>query len=399
MTNPTDIPQLRLRPKKSPQRFRRGAPWVFADEVVLDRRTRAIEAGSLVQVTDEAREPFALATINPGSKIIARILDHDPEAVLDAAWFEARIARALELRETLYDAPFYRLIHAEADGCPGLIVDRFGDQLVMQPNTAWADRNVDTISAALLAVTGARSIYLNASSRARRLEGLDDAARALAGDVPGTLDVPMNGATYRADIAGGQKTGLFFDQRDNHAAAARFAKGRRMLDVFCHVGGFGLASLAAGATDVLALDSSQPALDLATEGAVASGFGDRFATRTGDAVASLRALNDEDRRFGLVVCDPPAFAPHKEALEAGLRGYERVANHGAKLVEPGGYLVLCSCSQAADPAAFRTACLTGIGRARRRAQLLMTGGAGPDHPAHTHLADTGYLKALFFRLD
>lgn len=209
----------------------------------------------------------------------------------------------------------------------------------------------------------------------------------------------MNGATYLADLTGGQKTGLFYDQRDNHAFAARLAPGGRMLDVFSHVGGFALAALAGGAASALAVDSSAPALALAEGGARASGLADRFATRRGDAFDVMAELAAEGARFDLVVCDPPAFAPAKPALEAGLRAYERVARLGAGLVAPGGYLVLCSCSHAADLGAFRTACTRGIGRGGRAAQLIHTGFAGPDHPQLPQLAESGYLKALAFRLD
>ncbi len=172
-----------------------------------------------------------------------------------------------------------------------------------------------------------------------------------------------------------------------------------MLDVFSHVGGFGLAALANGAASVLAVDGSAPALDLARQGAAASGVADQFDTRQGDAFATLEALTAEGAQFDVVICDPPAFAPAKPALEAGLRAYERVARLAAPLVAPGGYLVLCSCSHAADLSAFRNACGRGIGRGGRRAQLIHTGQAGPDHPMLPQLAESGYLKALFYRLD
>jgi 23S rRNA (cytosine1962-C5)-methyltransferase len=209
----------------------------------------------------------------------------------------------------------------------------------------------------------------------------------------------MNGATYMADVMGGQKTGLFYDQRPNHAFAARLAKGARVLDVFSHVGGFALAALAGGAESALAVDASAAALTLATEGAAASGVADRFATRQGDAFEVLEALGAEGAQFDLVICDPPAFAPAKPALEAGLRAYERIARLAAPLVAPGGYLILCSCSHAADLSSFRNASARGIGRGGRRGQILHTGFAGPDHPLLPQLAESGYLKSLVFRLD
>jgi 23S rRNA (cytosine1962-C5)-methyltransferase len=208
----------------------------------------------------------------------------------------------------------------------------------------------------------------------------------------------MNGATYKADILGGQKTGLFFDQRPNHAFAARLAPGGCVLDVFAHVGGFSLAALAGGAETALAVDGSAPALALAAEGAARSGLGAGLQTWRSDAFDALAELGAQEARFDLVVCDPPAFAPSKKALEPGLRAYERVAKLAAPLVAEGGYLTLCSCSQAADLAKFRAACIRGIGRAGRSGQLVHTGFAGPDHPQHPQMAEAGYLKSLFFRL-
>lgn len=208
----------------------------------------------------------------------------------------------------------------------------------------------------------------------------------------------MNGAVYMADLTGGQKTGLFFDQRENHAFAARLAKDARVLDLFSHVGGFGLAALAQGASEALCVDGSASALDLAEAGAKASGVADRFATRKGDAFAVTDDMAIAGEMFDVVIADPPAFAPNKQALHKGLRAYERAALHAAKLVAPGGYLVLCSCSHAAELGKFRQASIRGIGRAGRRAQLIGTGGAGPDHPTHPSLAESSYLKALFFRL-
>ena len=387
---------VRLRP----DRRRRGlGPWAYADEVVLDRRTRALAPGSVVTVEDSERRPLATAGFNPASKIALRWLDADPGAEIDRGWFERRLRRALALRETLFDAPFYRLIHAEADGLPGVVIDRFGAAAVMQPNAAWAEARLDDLAAALATVAGVGTVLKNAGGRARALEGLDDAPALLAGALDGPIAVPMNGATYFADLAGGQKTGLFYDQRPNHAFAARLGRGRSVLDVFAHVGGFGLAALAAGATSALAVDGSAPALALAERGAAAGAVADRFETLKADAFDAMASLAAGGRRFGLVVCDPPAFAPAKAALDAGLRAYERVARLGAGLTEPDGFLILCSCSHAADLARFREASLRGIQKAGRRAQILHVGGAGPDHPVHAGLAETSYLKALFLRLD
>jgi 23S rRNA (cytosine1962-C5)-methyltransferase len=398
-TAPHGMPIVRLRPKGEARAIRHGFPWVYSDELVLDRRTQGLPPGAFAVLEDADRRPLGLVTVNPASKIVARVMDMNAGAVVDLAWLAARIARAAALRDRLHDAPFYRLVHAEADGLPGVVIDRFGDTAVIQPNAAWAEAHLDTLVAALVAVTGVDTVVKNGTGRSRVLEGLAEETVVLRGAVAGPIPVPMNGATYLADVMGGQKTGLFFDQRPNHAFAARLARGARVLDVFSHVGGFALAALAAGAESALAVDGSAPALALATRGAEATGVADRFATRQGDAFAVLEALAAEGAQFDLVICDPPAFAPSKQALEAGLRAYDRVARLAAPLVAPGGYLGLCSCSHAVDLSSFRNASARGIGRGGRRGQLIHTGGAGPDHPVLPQLAESGYLKTLFFRLD
>jgi len=392
-------PVVRLKPKAEARAIRHGFPWVYADELVTDRRTQSLPHGALAVLEDGDRRPLGLVTVNTKSKIICRMLDRDPMAVIDENWFVARLTRAHAMRARLYDQPFYRLVHAEADGLPGVVIDRFGDVAVIQPNAAWAEAHLEMLEAALARVTGVRHIVKNGTGRSRGLEGLTEDSAVLRGTVAGPIAVPMNGAAYLADVMGGQKTGLFFDQRPNHAFVASLAEGMRVLDMFAHVGGFGLAALAGRAASVLAGDASAAALSLAVRGAEASGVADRFAVRQGDAFEMLEALGVEGAVFDLVICDPPAFAPAKPALEAGLRAYERIARLAALLVAPGGYLVLCSCSHAADLASFRNACARGIGRGGRRSQLIHTGQAGPDHPMLPQLAESGYLKALFFRLD
>ena len=392
-------PVVRLNPKGDARAIRHGFPWVYANEVVTDRRTKGLVAGTIAILEDAERRPMGLVAVNPASKIFCRMLSRDVDVPVDAAWFERTIGAALQHRETLYSEPNYRLVHAEADGMPGVIIDRFGDVAVVQPNAAWADVMIETLVDALVKVTGVTTVIMNGTGRARTLEGLEETTVVMRGDAPtAPIPVKMNGATYMADVMGGQKTGIFFDQRPNHAFAAGLAKDARVLDVFSHVGGFGLAALANGAQSVLAVDGSAPALALAEAGAEAMGVSDKFETRKGDAFATLEALAEEGAQFDVVICDPPAFAPGRKSLDAGLRAYERVARLAAGLVKEGGYLGVCSCSHAADLTKFRNASARGIGRAGKRSQVIYTGFAGPDHPLMPHLAESGYLKAVFFRL-
>ncbi len=391
------LPVVRLLPKANARAIRHGAPWVYANELVTDRRTKGLPPGALAVLEDAQRQPLGVVTVNPVSKIIARMLDPDPAAEINQAWLEVRLRCALQMREQMFAKPFYRLVHAEADGLPGVIIDRFGDTCVIQPNAAWSEALIEPLTAALREVTGVANVLKNAGGRTRSLEGLDDVSAVLAGAAPDApVPVPMNGAIYMADLTGGQKTGLFYDQRPNHAFAASLARGARVLDLFSHVGGFGLAALAAGADSVLCVDGSAPALALAKQGAAAMDVGDRLQIRQGDAFDTLTALREEGAEFDLIICDPPAFAPAKPALEAGLRAYERLARLAAPLVAEGGFLGLCSCSHAADLGVFRAACVRGIGRAGRHASLIHTGFAGPDHPQLPQLAESAYLKALFF---
>ncbi len=390
---------VRLTPKGDARAIRHGFPWVYANELVTDRRTRNLTAGTLAILEDAERRPMGVVAVTPDSKIICRMLDRDPAAVIDEAWFAQRIRKAQDLRARLYSEPFYRLVHAEADGLPGVVIDRFGDVAVIQPNAAWADTLIDPLVAALQAVTGVKTVIMNGTGRARSLEGLEEITKVLVGDAPtGPVKATMNGAIYLADVMEGQKTGLFYDQRPNHAFAASLSNEARVLDVFAHVGGFGLAALAGGAKSVLAVDGSAPALELADGGAAAMGVSDRFETRKGDAFAVLADLAEAGEVFDVVICDPPAFAPNKSSAEAGLRAYERVARLAAALVAEGGILGLCSCSHAVDLTKFRNASARGIGRAGRRGQIIYTGFAGPDHPLIPQLAESGYLKSVFFRL-
>lgn len=212
--DPNNLPVVRLLPKANARAIRHGFPWVYANEMVVDRRTKALAPGTLAVLEDSARQVMGIVAVNPLSKIFCRMLDQNAEAEVNQSWFEGHINRAFQLRDQLYDAPYYRLIHAEADGLPGVVIDRFGDTAVIQANAAWADVHLDTLTAALIEQTGVKNVLKNAAGRTRALEGLDDVSGVLHGEAPkGAVPVRMNGAIYMADLTGGQKTGIFYDQR------------------------------------------------------------------------------------------------------------------------------------------------------------------------------------------
>ena len=394
-----DHPVIRLKPKTNAQRVRHGFPWVYDNELVTDRRTKGLRPGSLAILQDHSQNILGLFAVNPNSKIFARKLSDNVGSLINADWFAQKITKALALREQLYSQPYYRLVHAEADHLPGLIIDRFKDLLVIQPNAAWVDQLMDELVEALKNVLAPTSIVINGAGRARVLEGLDEARRMGLGDMPtAAIKVPMNGAIYFADVAQGQKTGIFYDQRPNHHFVQNLSSGKKVLDVFSHVGGFGLAAMANGAAEVTCVDGSQPALDLAARGASATKSDVPLEIIRGDAFDVMINMASHGKIFDIVICDPPAFAPQKASREAGLRAYERVARLASCLVADSGYLALCSCSHSADLERFRASCIRGIGRAGRQAQLIYTGGAGPDHPHHMALAESSYLKTLVFRM-
>ena len=390
---------LRLRAGVETKKFRYGYPWIYSNDIISDRRSKALIPGSFCKLVDYEKNPICLVTVNPNSKIFARIMDFNLEATIDANWIKDKIMKALSLRTEIFRDPFYRLINAEADGLPGLIADRFNKVVVMQPNAFWTENMCKVIARSIKEVCEIDVVIKNAAGRSRRLEGLDDKNSVFFGDIPeGAISVPMNGAIYKADVISGQKTGLFYDQRQNHKFVASLAGGKAVLDVFCHVGGFGLAAIAAGASNVSFVDSSASALELVGVAAAEMKKSDNINTIRGDSFAVMKELANSDHLYDIVICDPPAFVTSRNALQSGLRAYEKMAKLASSLIRGNGVLVLCSCSQLADLIKFRNACVRGIGRGGRRGKLIYTGFAAADHPMHLQLLDNSYLKSLVFRL-
>ncbi|MCW8086384.1 class I SAM-dependent rRNA methyltransferase [Sabulicella glaciei] len=392
----TPLPLLRLMPGRD-RRVKFGHPWIFSNEIRMTPEARALPPGTPVGIEGDDGVGHGVWQFNPHSLIAARILDRRRDTAPDTAWFRDRLAAALALRERLGVPRFCRLAHAEADGLPGLVVDRFDDVLAVQANTAGMDAALPLIVEALRDLLAPRAVLLRNDSAVRRLEGLAEETRLAMGE-EAVARVEEGGLRFEVDLLSGQKTGWFFDQRENRARVASLARGAWVLDAFCHTGGFGLLAAKAGAASVTLLDRSQPALDLALTSAEANGLEGVSALR-GDAMDVMERLIGEGRRFGVVVADPPAFAKSRKDIPAALRAYGRLARLSASLVEPGGFLFIASCSHHAEPGAFFEAVGTGVFRARRTGRILWTGGAGPDHPVHPMLPESAYLKAQLFQLD
>ncbi len=392
------LPVVALK-KGEDRRLRFGHPWAFSNEIQMEPQIKALPPGSLVTVTDAGGVRLGVATFNPHSLIAARLLDRDAGAAIDRDFFAAKIARALALRDRLIGAPFYRLIHAEADGLPGLIVDRFDDVLSLQANTAGMALLTPLIVEALDAALRPRAIVARNDSSVRALEGLAQETSMLQGDLDAPVSLREYQATFFADLASGQKTGWFYDQRDNRRFAADLANGARVLDAYCYAGGFAVQAALAGATSVLALDRSEPALAMAAKAADANGVAKSMKFQRGEAFAELEKLAAAKEKFGLVVADPPAFVKSRKDLKSGAQGYRKLARLAASLVEPGGFLVIASCSHLIDPPLFAEQVRRGLADTARSGRILRSLGAAPDHPVHPALPESAYLKALFLQVD
>lgn len=379
------------------RRLKAGHPWAFSNEIAMKPEYRALAPGLPVRLEGDDGWRFGTFAFNPHSLIAARLLDRDPEAVIDAAFLRRRLDQAASLRVRVTEGPYHRLVHAEADFLPGLIVDRYGDVLVVQANTAAMDRLMPDLVAVLSEMLAPRAIVARNDSPVRAHEGLPEQVALLVGTDAEAV-VEEGGVGFPVDPLGGQKTGFFFDQRPNRDRMAALAHGARVLDVFCHTGAFGLRCLAAGAREALLVDASAPALDHARLAAGRNGLADRVTFRRDDAFEAMAALAQEGARFEVVICDPPAFAKAKKDQAAGLRAYGRMTRLAAALVAPGGFLFVASCSHHAPLDPFAAAVADGLHKARREARILATTGAGPDHPVHPMLPESAYLKAQIIQI-
>lgn len=393
---PPPHPLLRLKPREG-RRQKAGHPWAYSNEIAAAPDPGALAPGSLVRLEGDDGWRFGTWMFNPHSLIAARRLDPDPAARIDAAWIGARLAEAAALRAQTIGGPYHRLVHAEADRLPGLVIDRYDDVAVLQANTAGMDRRLPEIVAALEALRPWRAIVARNDAPVRRLEGLSEEVRLLRGTAAAAT-VDEGGVVFPVDVVGGQKTGWFFDQRPSRDLVAGLAAGARVLDAFSHTGGFGLRAAAAGAAQVLLLDSSAAALDQARAAAERNRLLARVAFRRGDAFEVMAELAAGGERFDIVVGDPPAFVRARKDLAAGLRAYARLARLAARLVTPGGFLLLASCSHNVTPADFGAAVADGLHRAGREGRIIHSGGAGPDHPVHPQLPETAYLKVQLLHL-
>lgn len=376
--------------KNQDRRIRGGHPWVFSNEVAAVEGDPA--DGDLVEVHDFRGAFLGRACYNHQSLICARLITRGRDEV-DADFFAKRIERAVRLRAgVLPGEEALRLVYGESDQLPGLVVDRYGDVLAVQILTLGIEARAEQVREALERVLAPRGVVRAADSPLRALEGLPLERSVWWGEVPERIEVTVGGFRVEADLLHGQKTGLFLDQRLNRGRAEARASGRRVLDLFTYQGEWSLHAARGGAAEILAVDSSRPALEAAARNLERSGLAGRVELRRGDAFEVVRELGRAGRRFGLVILDPPALVKSRRHLAAGARAYRELNRAAMALLEEEGVLVSCSCSHHLDDLLFRQVLLEAARAAHRPFRVVEWAGESPDHPQLLAVPETHYLK-------
>jgi 23S rRNA (cytosine1962-C5)-methyltransferase len=397
-----ELPALRLK-RNEDRRLHAGHLWIFSNEVDTQQTPLThFTPGELVRVLAHNDKALGLAYVNPQSLISARMLL--TWNIPDAAWLARRIRTALALRERMYAKPYYRLVYGESDGLPGLVIDRYGSACVVQIGTAGMEKLKSQIQQALEQVLHCDALLFKNDSSAREMEGLPSYVEAAKGKFDELGQVLEDGLEFQAPLAEGQKTGWFFDQAANRRNLVKYIRqGARVLDVFSYVGAWGVRAAHSGAREVLCVDSSAAALELAASNAernrVNEHDGGKLTTVRGDAFDVLQDLAKKRARFDIVVIDPPAFAKRKKDLPKALAAYKRLNQLAMQVIADDGILVSCSCSYHVSSEDLQDAIAKAARAADRHLQILEIGGQAPDHPVHPAIPETRYLKAYFCRVN
>ncbi|MDV7212117.1 class I SAM-dependent rRNA methyltransferase [Azotobacter beijerinckii] len=392
------LPSLRLK-ANAERRLRAGHLWVYSNEVdVLATPLTAFQAGDQAILEAAGGKPLGIVALSPNNLICARLISRDLKHPLDKSLLVHRINVALSLRERLFDAPCYRLVYGDSDLLPGLVVDRFGDHLVVQLASAAMERHKDAVVEALVQVLKPAGILFKNDSSARDAEGLERYVETAFGLMPEWVALEENGVKFEAPVQGGQKTGWFYDHRLNRARLAPYVKGKRVLDLFSYVGGWGVQAAAFGATEVMCVDGSALALDGVERNAALNGVAEKMTCVEGDVFEALKELKAAEERFDVVIADPPAFIKRKKDLKNGEAAYRRLNEAAMRLLTKDGILVSASCSMHLPEDDLQNILLGSARHLDRHIQLLERGGQGPDHPVHPAIAETRYIKSLTCRI-
>jgi len=384
---------VRLKEKEE-RRILRGHPWVFSNELL--QPVGEFSTGEIVDVLDFAGSFVGRGYINPHTLIAVRILTRKREEI-NSNFFRARIDAARALRTALGFGESFRAVFSEGDGLPGLIVDKYADTLVVQALTAGIDRMLNIVIPALQDEYSPKAIVLRNDAASRELEGLILERRVIYGTITGPVTIEEAGIRYNVDVLEGQKTGFFFDQRENRQALKDYVKGRRTLDCFCYIGAWSLAAARFGASSVTGIDTSEKAIKLASENAALNGLSAQF--KTADVFDELRRLGKARERFGCIILDPPAFVKSRAKVREALKGYKEINRRAMKLIEPNGALVSCSCSHHIGQELFREMLIDSASSVKRQARLLEMRSQARDHPMPLAAPETQYLKCAVLQID
>jgi 23S rRNA (cytosine1962-C5)-methyltransferase len=378
----------------------RRHPWIFSGAVAKINGEPA--AGEIVTIKSADGKFLAYAGWSPKSQIVGRVWSFSEADVIDAKFLRARLQASIARRAALLqsgETNAVRLVHAESDGMPGLIVDQYADVLVVQLLTAGIERWRGAIIEALREVTSCTAIFERSDAEVRELEGLPPLSGALFGAAPtAPIEIQEHGVKYLVDVVGGQKTGFYLDQRDNRRRVMDLAKNKKVLNVFCYTGGFSIGALQQGAASVLSIDSSESALVLAQKNLLLNGFTEDQATWwEGDVFQALRTLRDKAEQFDMIILDPPKFAPTASHAEKASRAYKDINLLALKLLSPEGMLVTFSCSGGVNADLFQKIVAGAAVDAKVDAQIIARLGASADHPASVHFPEGEYLKGLVLK--
>jgi 23S rRNA (cytosine1962-C5)-methyltransferase len=388
------LPTLIIRSKVL-QRLRTGHPWIYSNE--LARTQKHCEPGQLVNVKTGDGDWIGRGYYNPLSVIAVRLLTRE-DVPINEGFFEGKIQQAQTLRERLLPGEeAYRLVFGEADGLPGLIIDRYGSVLVTQFLTAGMDRLRDLILKILINRFQPTAIIARNDAPSRKLEGLPVEKKLLYGELPASVVISKNGLSFEVDVLEGQKTGFFLDQSENYRALAGLAKGKRVLDAFCYTGAWGLHALHYGATSVLGLDSSEKAIQQARANAKQNGMENRATFQEEEVFDGLRKLLEKDERYDLIILDPPSFVKNRKELKDAIRGYKEINRLAMLLLTTEGILVTCSCSHLMDATIFRSILVDAAADAKKSFRIMAWRTQGPDHPIILGIPETEYLKCVILQ--
>lgn len=379
------------------RRVRGGHPWIFSNEI--HDFSEEPMPGEALEVRSHAGDFLGVAYFNPRSLIAARILSRQKESIDTVDFFQRRILAALEYRQGIYGpGESLRIVHGEGDQLPGLVVDRYDEVLSVQFLTVGIERRRDLVVEALQNIFRPAAIVARNDVAVRELEGLSQGVEPLYGEIPDPLIVTENGLRFRVDVLGGQKTGHFLDQKENHRALEKRVSGGRVLDLFCYSGSWSLHAARYGATEVIGVDSSLSAVSLAEENAGLNGLSSKCSFVRADVFELLRDLGRSGERYDTIILDPPAFVKSKKRLQEAVKGYLTINRRAMELLKPGGFLFSCTCSHHLDRETFSTTLRKAASQAARTMRLVEMRGQAYDHPVLLSCPETEYLKCAVLQV-